>query len=315
MMSLRRSVNQRMPSASKCPTSPEWNQPCSNAALAAWRLSRYPVRACGPGKRSPRTRRVCQQRALLVHDRDLNVDHGGADGASMGELVLGTEQRGGRAHLGLPQEKVEVAAECASLTSIRPVDLAMFNAPFQPARTDFDWLTRDESMVDLHRRSILRLRHRHRIGQTHVRRRSTVGRHTNWRRCALTCRSTSPSVRATRSTPASRCSPHWWTASVPPAFPTSGSRLPRRATRDLQRNQPRRRHHRLDGLDSRRRVRRLLGRRPESLGSLCEVKPTLSRPTAPGRPSPVAGDPRERSYTPLRDAERTSALFTRLAVE
>jgi hypothetical protein len=50
-----------------------------------------------------------------------------------------------------------------------------------------------------------------------------------------------------------------------------------------------------DGLDSRRRVSRLLGRRPGSLGSLCEVKPTLSRPTAPGRPSPVAGDPRERS--------------------
>jgi alpha-beta hydrolase superfamily lysophospholipase len=30
----------------------------------------------------------------------------------------------------------------------QPLDLAMFNAPFQPARTDFDWLTRDESIVD-----------------------------------------------------------------------------------------------------------------------------------------------------------------------
>jgi alpha-beta hydrolase superfamily lysophospholipase len=30
----------------------------------------------------------------------------------------------------------------------QPLDLAMFNAPFQPARTDFDWLTRDESAVD-----------------------------------------------------------------------------------------------------------------------------------------------------------------------
>jgi alpha-beta hydrolase superfamily lysophospholipase len=29
-----------------------------------------------------------------------------------------------------------------------PLDLAMFNAPFQPARTDFDWLTRDDSIVD-----------------------------------------------------------------------------------------------------------------------------------------------------------------------
>lgn len=29
-----------------------------------------------------------------------------------------------------------------------PVDLAMFNVAFQPARTDFDWLSRDEAQVD-----------------------------------------------------------------------------------------------------------------------------------------------------------------------
>jgi alpha-beta hydrolase superfamily lysophospholipase len=29
-----------------------------------------------------------------------------------------------------------------------PIDLAMFNAPFAPARTEFDWLTRDEAIVD-----------------------------------------------------------------------------------------------------------------------------------------------------------------------
>ncbi len=29
-----------------------------------------------------------------------------------------------------------------------PLDLAVFNAAFQPARTDFDWLSRDESVVD-----------------------------------------------------------------------------------------------------------------------------------------------------------------------
>jgi alpha-beta hydrolase superfamily lysophospholipase len=28
------------------------------------------------------------------------------------------------------------------------LDLSMFNAPFQPARTDFDWLTRDAAIVD-----------------------------------------------------------------------------------------------------------------------------------------------------------------------
>ncbi|WP_328444258.1 alpha/beta fold hydrolase [Amycolatopsis sp. NBC_00438] len=30
----------------------------------------------------------------------------------------------------------------------RPLDLAVFNAPFQPPRTDYDWLSRDESEVD-----------------------------------------------------------------------------------------------------------------------------------------------------------------------
>ena len=29
-----------------------------------------------------------------------------------------------------------------------PLDLAMFNAPFEPARTDYDWLSRDEAIVD-----------------------------------------------------------------------------------------------------------------------------------------------------------------------
>jgi alpha-beta hydrolase superfamily lysophospholipase len=30
----------------------------------------------------------------------------------------------------------------------QPIDLSAFNAPFQPARTDYDWLTRDEIIVD-----------------------------------------------------------------------------------------------------------------------------------------------------------------------
>ena len=30
----------------------------------------------------------------------------------------------------------------------QPMDLSMFNAPFAPARTDYDWLSRDEAQVD-----------------------------------------------------------------------------------------------------------------------------------------------------------------------
>jgi alpha-beta hydrolase superfamily lysophospholipase len=36
----------------------------------------------------------------------------------------------------------------AALDLDQPLDLAMFNAAFQPARTDYDWLSRDESVVD-----------------------------------------------------------------------------------------------------------------------------------------------------------------------
>ncbi|HEY3016497.1 MAG TPA: alpha/beta hydrolase, partial [Nocardioides sp.] len=30
----------------------------------------------------------------------------------------------------------------------KPIDLSAFNAAFQPARTEFDWLSRDEAIVD-----------------------------------------------------------------------------------------------------------------------------------------------------------------------
>jgi alpha-beta hydrolase superfamily lysophospholipase len=36
----------------------------------------------------------------------------------------------------------------AALDLDQPLDLSMFNAPFAPARTDYDWLTRDEAIVD-----------------------------------------------------------------------------------------------------------------------------------------------------------------------
>ncbi|GAB3378632.1 alpha/beta fold hydrolase [Amycolatopsis echigonensis] len=36
----------------------------------------------------------------------------------------------------------------AALPADAPLEPGMFNAPFQPARTDFDWLSRDDSAVD-----------------------------------------------------------------------------------------------------------------------------------------------------------------------
>jgi alpha-beta hydrolase superfamily lysophospholipase len=35
-----------------------------------------------------------------------------------------------------------------ALSPDEPLDLSAFNAPFEPARTDFDWLSRDEAQVD-----------------------------------------------------------------------------------------------------------------------------------------------------------------------
>ena len=52
-----------------------------------------------------------QQRATRIHDPDLDVDHLGAHGTRMRELVLGPEQRRHRAHLGLPEREVELALE------------------------------------------------------------------------------------------------------------------------------------------------------------------------------------------------------------
>src|SRR6201997_48707 len=45
----------------------------------------------------------------------------------------------GTAALDLLEPALDLSAE---------LDLSAFNAPFQPARTDFDWLSRDESIVD-----------------------------------------------------------------------------------------------------------------------------------------------------------------------
>src|ERR1700761_8607218 len=46
--SLYRSANQSTPSGPNQPTSPEWNQPCANAASVALALCRYSVMVLGP---------------------------------------------------------------------------------------------------------------------------------------------------------------------------------------------------------------------------------------------------------------------------
>jgi alpha-beta hydrolase superfamily lysophospholipase len=38
----------------------------------------------------------------------------------------------------------------AALDPTQPADLTAFNAPFEPARTEYDWLSRDEAEVDLY---------------------------------------------------------------------------------------------------------------------------------------------------------------------
>ncbi len=43
---------------------------------------------------------------------------------------------------------VDHAGEIDAVALIGDVDLSAFNAPFQPARTDYDWLSRDPAVVD-----------------------------------------------------------------------------------------------------------------------------------------------------------------------
>ncbi len=59
----------------------------------------------------------------------------------------------------------------------QPLDLAMFNAAFQPARTDNDWLSRDEAVVDAYIADPLcGVRDRSGVGQGHVCRLATARR-------------------------------------------------------------------------------------------------------------------------------------------
>ena len=88
----------------------------------------------------------------------------------------------------------------------QPLDLTMFNAPFAPARTDYDWLTRDDAIVDAYVADPLcgfgldpasAKQMFEGAGRWPTRRR--------WRTSNPTCRSTSRPGNWTRSTAGSRC--------------------------------------------------------------------------------------------------------------
>lgn len=97
--------------------------------------------------------------AGLVADIDLVRDHSAAQ-VPGGPLVLFGHSMGSFAvqqylpTLGANFDAIVLTGTAAidllepALDLDAPLDLAMFNAPFLPARTDFDWLSRDEARVD-----------------------------------------------------------------------------------------------------------------------------------------------------------------------
>ena len=103
----------------------------------------------------------------------------------------------------------------------QPMDLSVFNAPFAPARTDYDWLSRDEAQVDAY------------VADPHcgfgldgaggkqmfAGARGSPTR-TGWPACAPTCRSTSRSASTTRSTATWRWSTGSSTGCGRPGSPT-----------------------------------------------------------------------------------------------
>ena len=103
-----------------------------------------------------------------------------------------------------------------------PIDLAMFNAPFQPARTGYDWLSRDAAQVDKYINDP-----RCGFGPDTAAAKAMfaaarqMADRDRVQECAQTCRSTSQPARWTRLTDSSLWSMHSSTATPPPGSPTS----------------------------------------------------------------------------------------------
>src|ERR1700736_6134357 len=97
--------------------------------------------------------------SALVDDLNLVIAQAKSDHPGLPVVIVAHSMGSFATQQFLPDHGVDVDAVAltgtAALDLLEPaldlssdLDLSAFNAPFQPARTDFDWLSRDESVVD-----------------------------------------------------------------------------------------------------------------------------------------------------------------------
>ncbi len=95
----------------------------------------------------------------LVHDIDRLRVRARQDHPTVPLVLLGHSMGSFAAQQYLLDHSQDVSAAVLTGTAVldllepaldldEPMDLTMFNGPFQPARTDYDWLSRDEAQVD-----------------------------------------------------------------------------------------------------------------------------------------------------------------------